>query len=200
MRPYPTARISRLSTTAPEPVTLAEAKLHCRVDAGTEDNLIGALITAAREYCEALTGASLIVSQYRLELSRFPDNAGDIILPRRGVINTISVTYVDASGTVVTLTSGTDYRLVNNLNPPRVRRPYTAATVAWPRALGIDDAVQITFTTTAAVPATAKQAILLLVGHWYANRESVVTGTISSELQQTVKALLASFHLGEVVP
>lgn len=200
MRAYPTARISRLSTTAPEPVSLAEAKLHCRVDAGTEDTLIGALITAAREYCEALTGASLIVSSYRLELSRFPDSAGDIVLPRRAIINTIQVQYVDPSGTTITMTSGTDYRLVNNIMPPRVRRPYAAASVLWPRALEIDDAVQITFSTTVAVPAQAKQAILLLVGHWYANRESVVTGTITSELQQTTKALLSSFMLGEICP
>lgn len=200
MRSYPTARISRLSTTAPEPVTLAEAKLHCRVDADTEDTLIGALITAAREYCEALTGASLIVSSYRLELSRFPDSAGDIVLPRRAIINTIQVQYVDPSGTTITMTSGTDYRLVNNIMPPRVRRPYASASVLWPRALEIDDAVQITFSTTAAVPAQAKQAILLLVGHWYANRESVVIGTITNELEQTTRALLASFTLGEVCP
>ena len=35
-----------------------------------------------------------------------------------------------------------------------------------------------------------KQAILLLVGHWYANRESVVVGTISAEVPMGVPALL----------
>lgn len=35
-----------------------------------------------------------------------------------------------------------------------------------------------------------KQAILLLVGHWYANREDVVTGTIASQLPMGVHALL----------
>ena len=35
-----------------------------------------------------------------------------------------------------------------------------------------------------------KQAILLLVGHWYATRESVVVGTITAEVPMGVPALL----------
>lgn len=33
------------------------------------------------------------------------------------------------------------------------------------------------------------QGILLLIGHWYANRESVTTGTIATKLPQTVDYL-----------
>lgn len=35
-----------------------------------------------------------------------------------------------------------------------------------------------------------EQAILLLVGHWYANREAVVTGTISTAVPLAVERLL----------
>ena len=54
-----------------EPLTLAEARLQCRVDPiddldsdgnGThpDDDLIEMLITAAREYCEQFLGVSLV--------------------------------------------------------------------------------------------------------------------------------------------
>lgn len=33
-------------------------------------------------------------------------------------------------------------------------------------------------------------AMLLLIGHWYANRESVVTGTITAELPMAVHSFL----------
>nr|MBP6771228.1 head-tail connector protein [Reyranella sp.] len=48
--------------TAPaiEPITLTEAKLHCKVDLSTDDDLITALIVAAREEIERRTWRALI--------------------------------------------------------------------------------------------------------------------------------------------
>jgi len=44
-----------------EPVTLTEAKDFCKVDIGTDDDLIIALITAARQQCEAYTAVGFVV-------------------------------------------------------------------------------------------------------------------------------------------
>lgn len=41
-------------------------------------------------------------------------------------------------------------------------------------------------------PASFKAALLLLIGHSYANREAVVTGTIASTLPMAVESLLWS--------
>ena len=43
-----------------EPVTLAEAKKQCRVEFDTDDDLISAYITAAREWAEGFLGFSLM--------------------------------------------------------------------------------------------------------------------------------------------
>ena len=55
-------------------------------------------------------------------------------------------------------------------------------------------AVRIQFTAgyndIANVPQMVKQAILLLVGHWYENREATLAGTISREIEFAVHALL----------
>lgn len=45
-------------------------------------------------------------------------------------------------------------------------------------------------------PPEAKQAILMLVGHWFENRETVVTGTISSELQMSYRCLVGAITAG----
>tara|TARA_R110000850_G_scaffold264606_1_gene393786 strand:+ start:27334 stop:27681 length:348 start_codon:yes stop_codon:yes gene_type:complete len=37
-------------------------------------------------------------------------------------------------------------------------------------------------------------AMLLLIGHWYANRESVVVGTITSELPMAVDSLILPYR------
>ena len=57
---------------AEEPVSLAEAKLHLRVDFPNEDALITALIAAARQAAETLTGRQLVTARWKLVLDSFP--------------------------------------------------------------------------------------------------------------------------------
>ncbi len=52
-----------------EPVSLAEAKAFCRIDAADEDALVGALVAAARLHVESLTGRALVTQSWRLVLN-----------------------------------------------------------------------------------------------------------------------------------
>jgi hypothetical protein len=45
------------------------------------------------------------------------------------------------------------------------------------------------------MPAAIKQALKLLIGHWYENRETVITGTISTALPFAAEALLAPYRV-----
>ncbi len=59
---------------ATEPVSLAEAKLHLRVETGMtdDDTLISALIVAARQVAETITRRALITQVWKLVLDQFP--------------------------------------------------------------------------------------------------------------------------------
>jgi hypothetical protein len=49
--------------------------------------------------------------------------------------------------------------------------------------------MQAGYGAASAVPDDAKQAILLLASHWVENREAVLSGTISKEIELSYTAL-----------
>ena len=57
---------------AEEPVSLADAKLHLRVDFTDDDALITSLIAAARQAAETLTGRQIVTARWKLVLDSFP--------------------------------------------------------------------------------------------------------------------------------
>jgi hypothetical protein len=59
-----------------EPVTLAEAKLHLRVDIDDDQSLIASLITAARIMCEGQVARSFLATTWDLYLDHFLHRAG----------------------------------------------------------------------------------------------------------------------------
>lgn len=62
-----------ISPPAEEPLSLAEAKLHLRVDFSDEDALISALISAARQAAETITARQLVTARWKYILDAFPD-------------------------------------------------------------------------------------------------------------------------------
>ena len=153
-------------TTPTEPVTLAEAKLHLRVDDTAEDALITALISAARETCEDRIEGTIPVTGWRLTLDAFPDA---IKLPRGPVASVGSVKYLDAAGVEQTL-SPLDY-LVDTARMQGYIVP--AYGKAWPDTRGQINAVTVGYTAGAdAAPHALKAWMLLAIGEMFANREA----------------------------
>jgi uncharacterized phiE125 gp8 family phage protein len=191
---------------AVEPVSLAEAKAHLRVDTTDDDSLIKSLIIAARAYCENYTGRQFITATLKLTLDGFPDAldkndlAGDggyvikddaILMPRPRLISVTGITYIDMAGATQTLSSSV-YKVDTQREPGRLGLAYNQT---WPIARDEINAVAITFAagygaSANDVPQTVKQAMLLLIGHWYENREAVNVGNITGVLALTVEALL----------
>jgi hypothetical protein len=69
-------RCTLTSPPAVEPIDLPTAKLHLRVEITDDDALISALITAARQYCEAALKQALITQGWTLYLDSFPSAGG----------------------------------------------------------------------------------------------------------------------------
>jgi len=91
-----------LTAPAVEPLSLSEVKLHCRVDASDEDTLLTALIVAAREYAEQLTGRAFITRTYEL-LEPATGEAFELRFPPFGSLLTVQT--IDILGNIQTATA-----------------------------------------------------------------------------------------------
>ena len=174
-----------------EPVSLAAAKLHLRVDEAetSEDALIEEIITAAREYCEKITRRSIVVKTIEAYPETFPARARELRLPCPPLISVESIVCKDAGGTETEMAEDVDY-VVDTVRD----RIILCSGKSWPTPSHLAKPITIRYTVgynaDMAVPKTIRQAMLLLIGFWYTSREAVLIGSISKELELTVSTLL----------
>lgn len=150
-----------------QPVTLDEAKLHCRIDHADDDILISAYIAAATGHLDGWTG---ILGRCILPQTwRVSAVTGDIVLPMPDV--TAASAAYGAGATALTITA-----------------------TALGLCVTITEDCDITF--TCAMPsgllASARATVLMLVGHWYANREAVAA--TMAEMPLAVDALVTQMR------
>ena len=185
-----------------EPVTLAEAKAHLRVDTSDDDAYIGTLITAAREWCEQYLDRTLVHTQWVMRFDRFPvDSTADIELPRPPVVSSgtatsVTVAYTLEDGTTATYSTSL-FRVDRASTPGAVKTNYAQT---WPPHRQDDNSVSVTWwagygADGTSVPAAIRHAMLMLVGTWYERRASAdnMGGT---EVPFGVKSLLDSQRWG----
>ncbi|RKF23373.1 phage gp6-like head-tail connector protein [Altericroceibacterium spongiae] len=175
----------------PAPViTLAEAKEHLRVDSDDEDALITGMVAAATAHISGPDGylnRVIGVQMLQTYLARFPGSA--FRLPYGPVRTITSVEY--RNGEVWQAIDQTDYELNGNILEP-------VPGVSWPSfSLTRREHVRVLYEAGyETAPFPVKAAIFLMVGDLYANRETVVTGTIASEVPMptAVKTLLEPYR------
>jgi uncharacterized phiE125 gp8 family phage protein len=195
-------RIERLSQPAVEPLSLADVKGHGHIDASDEDGFYRRAIKAARQVIEGPNGAGLVLvaSQWQLALDGMP---AEIWIPVGPVISVDSVTYRDEAGTLQTLPP-VRYQWRKGTFEARIKPAYG---LTWPTVRGQYDAVQVTFTAgfpgterdppeLAAIEEPLNIAMLMLIQHWNANRETVVIGEIPAEIQLGFNRLLNGYRVG----
>lgn len=189
-----------------EPITRGEAKLHLRVesDITADDDLIDALIAAAREACEEATNRCLVWSNWELELDEFPTTGEqEIVVPRPPLRQVLAVRYVDRDG-VSQLLGSDNYLVDDRAEPARIRPAYGKN---WPETRGQMRAAKVEYVAgyapndagsptdwSANVPAGIVAALKLLLGHFYRNREAVTVGAVV-ELPLAVRHLLWQYRV-----
>lgn len=188
------------------PVSLAEAKLHLRVDVTDDDALITSLIGAATLDAEHLMGRAVMPQKWQLMLDSFiqqpPVQHYQVVssvqaldLQRPPVTGVDSIKYVNSSG-VLTTVDPSVYQFVSGSD-------YTARVVpaygqSWPTPRLQPEAVQIVFSCgyadAASVPEPIKAWIKLRIGGLYENRESVVIDTRVAMIQTPFDSLLDRYR------
>ena len=168
---------------ASEPVSLAQAKAWLRLDTDDEDDLVQALIVAARSIVESVTGRALIAQTWRLTRDAWPDTfaingffgaadiALDMPLPFAPVASIDIVSVIGDDGTAQIIAANT-YALVDP--PDAARIVFIAAPPTPTRSVaGIQIDVIVGYGAAADVPQPLRQAILMLVARWFENRGDV---------------------------
>ena len=156
-----------ITAPASYPVTLDEAKAQCRVDSADEDALLNGLIAAATDYVENYTGRAIVSQTWELVLDDFSDA---MMITKGPVISVTSVKYFDTNEVEQTI-AGTNYALDAVSNPAWLVK---ASDYTWPDvADGVNNVIIRFVAGYAAVPASIKQAILLLIGQWFDQRADV---------------------------
>lgn len=170
--------------TAPsiEPVSLAEAKLHLKIDHTDEDAFITSLLSMARFRVEEYCHVGLLTQTWALKAESFPN---ELELPYAGTLQSVThVKYLNPLGVLTTLNSSEYFvstdegkiYLTDDFSNPELFE------YGWP--------VTITYVVgaTAAnlIPERFKHAIKILLTAHYENREGFVP------LPQAVKDILYS--------
>ena len=208
---------------------MAEGMAYGRVTNEEETQDIADLIASARDVFEDFTGRALISQQWTLfsddwnmrpvytgreqNIARpFFYNQGSypylrvrtIIIPRSPLISIDSIKYFDPSNVLQTVAPTGVYSSF----PSGVSSHggvFLLDGQVWPAIANRPDAVQVTFTAgygsvPTAVPARMRQALRLMVHHYYDNRSSVVVERATvDELPMTMRDIMIACRVEMVV-
>ena len=174
-------RVQLITGPSVEPISVADAKRHLRVEHSDDDLLIKRLIETAVSMVDVtgVLGKAMITQTWGESL---------------GPIQSVSaIKYYDTDNALQTDTLSNYFVLgTSGRTTIKPKSGYT-----WPTTFTRDDAIKIEYVigygdTFRDVPSTVRHALFMLVAHYYENRENELIGTMSKTLPFGFEALIDS--------
>lgn len=186
---------TRLVAPSEPMVSLDSAKQHLRVDHEEDDTLITSLIDAATDHLDGwsgILGRCLVSQTWRQSFACRP--AGRVLRLPFGAVSEAEIIYYDPDDAPQTFAAD-GWELVEDARSSMIRLRDGAS---WPSLAKRSDAMSVDmvtgYGTAEQVPHALRTAALLLVAHWYRNREAVNVGNITSALPLSVASLIAPYR------
>ncbi len=174
-----------------EPLTLLEAKKQLEIAPSdtTHDQQLSSLIQEAREQWENDTGMATTIRSLVIKTQSVYDGFRIPVTPvysitQMSYYNTANASTVWSSSNYQ-LHSGKYIRLASGVSVPATYARWDAWTISFSAGYSIDGI---------SVPARAKRAMLLLVGHYFENRDMLISDGVSG--MRAYEALVSRFMRG----
>jgi len=186
--------VRQLTAPATEPVTLAEARLWCRIDADdmTQDAMLLLIITAVRERAEEITGRAFMPRTLEYRLDAFPDDGAPIELPFPPLQSVQYLTYGTDDGDVVETGSPQGFLVDVGSYPGRVAP--LAGTTTWPTAQSSIAVIRIGYTagypTITQIPKSVRLWMQARISTIFEFREQMFQGNIIQVPRDFVDGML----------
>lgn len=189
--------LEKLTDPAFTAVTLARLRNNSNIPSGQDEDFLTEALKSAEDYIERYLECTIGLAEWRLTLDSFPPVAAywkkpvPLLIPLWPIRSVDEIEYTDPDGGTATLPLS---QILQPLGEARFHLRLKSG-FSWPETSCDPNSVRIAFTagypTQAKIPGTMTRAILMLVSHWYENREAVLTGTVSKEIELGVNSMLS---------
>ena len=179
-------RVGIVTPAAADPVSISEAKLHCRIDETADNATVAALVKAATAVCENYMRRPIMTQEFRQQFDQWPCSTF-LELARAPLISVTSVnTYNEAD--VATLFAASNYYVDAVTLPGRI---VLRGGVSWPQWSRYANPIEVIYkagygTDPNAIPAEIRQAVLATIAWFYENR-----GDAMADMPEIACVLLA---------
>ena len=185
------ANYRQLTEPATEPLSYSDVKAYLRLNDDSEEAFVISLITVARQIVEGQIWRPLISQTWAMQFDYSEIGTNIYNINKAPLLSVTDVKYYDENDTLQTL-AASQYEVDIYGSPARFRL------INVPKLKDRMNALQLNFTcgytNAAAVPSPIKQAMYLIIGHLYENRQDVVTGTQVHQIPDSSKYLLEPYR------